>query len=48
VVETGLNAGDNVIVEGQYRLTDGSKIKTSQPQQQKQAGDAPQPTQQAN
>jgi multidrug efflux system membrane fusion protein len=38
VIDSGLRAGDPVVVDGQYRLTNGSKIKTdSAPAQQKQA-----------
>ncbi len=32
VIEGGLSAGERVVVEGQYRLTDGSKVKTAEPQ----------------
>jgi multidrug efflux system membrane fusion protein len=36
VIDKGLEANDNVVVDGQYRLTKGAKIKdqTQQPQQQ--------------
>lgn len=34
VVEKGLAANDNVVVDGQYRLTQGSKVKTDQGQPQ--------------
>jgi multidrug efflux system membrane fusion protein len=33
VIEKGLAAGDRVVVDGQYRLTDGSKVKTEEAQQ---------------
>lgn len=33
VIEQGLNAGDRVVVDGQYRLTDGAKIAPSRRQQ---------------
>ncbi len=32
VIEGGLSSGERVVVEGQYRLTDGSKVKTAEPQ----------------
>jgi len=34
VVEKGLAANDNVVVDGQYRLTQGTKVKTDQGQPQ--------------
>jgi multidrug efflux system membrane fusion protein len=33
VISKGLAAGDRVVVEGQYRLTDGAKVKIAEPQQ---------------
>jgi len=30
VVEKGLTADDNVVIDGQYRLTNGSKVRTDQ------------------
>ncbi|HEY7301935.1 MAG TPA: efflux RND transporter periplasmic adaptor subunit [Xanthobacteraceae bacterium] len=33
VIEKGLAAGDRVVVDGQYRLTDGSKVKIDEAQQ---------------
>lgn len=33
VISRGLNAGERVVVEGQYRLTDGAKVKIAAPQQ---------------
>jgi multidrug efflux system membrane fusion protein len=33
VVSKGLSAGERVVVEGQYRLTDGAKAKVGAPQQ---------------
>jgi len=33
VIAKGLAAGDRVVVEGQYRLTDGAKVKIAEPQQ---------------
>jgi membrane fusion protein, multidrug efflux system len=32
VIDKGLKAGDRVVVDGQYRLTDGSKVKINGPQ----------------
>lgn len=32
VIAKGLNAGEQVVVDGQYRLTDGSKIRIAAPQ----------------
>ncbi|HET7848110.1 MAG TPA: efflux RND transporter periplasmic adaptor subunit [Pseudolabrys sp.] len=32
VIDNGLTAGERVVVEGQYRLTDGSKVKTGESQ----------------
>ncbi len=32
VIGNGLKAGDHVVVDGQYRLTDGSKVKINGPQ----------------
>ncbi|MGC1466135.1 MAG: efflux RND transporter periplasmic adaptor subunit [Pseudolabrys sp.] len=32
VIDKGLSAGDRVVVDGQYRLTDGSKVKIVGPQ----------------
>ena len=38
VIDSGLSAGDTVVVDGQYRLTNGSKVKTDNAQgRQKQA-----------
>jgi multidrug efflux system membrane fusion protein len=37
VVEKGLSNGDTVVVDGQYRLTQGSKVKTEQPPPQQAA-----------
>jgi multidrug efflux system membrane fusion protein len=33
VVSRGLQAGERIVVEGQYRLTDGAKVKIGAPQQ---------------
>ena len=33
IIEKGLSAGDRVVVSGQYRLTDGTKVALSGPQQ---------------
>ena len=33
VISKGLAAGDQVVIEGQYRLTDGAKVKIEAPQQ---------------
>jgi multidrug efflux system membrane fusion protein len=33
VISKGLAAGDRVVIEGQYRLTDGAKVKIDAPQQ---------------
>jgi multidrug efflux system membrane fusion protein len=33
VIAKGLAAGERVVVEGQYRLTDGAKAKVGAPQQ---------------
>ncbi len=38
VIAKGLAAGDDVVVEGQYRLTDGSKIRVDTPKQAAEAG----------
>jgi multidrug efflux system membrane fusion protein len=32
VIDKGLAAGDRVVVDGQYRLTDGSKVKIEEAQ----------------
>jgi multidrug efflux system membrane fusion protein len=42
VISDGLRAGERVVVEGQYRLTDGAKVKVGDMQQ---AGQSPQPSQ---
>jgi multidrug efflux system membrane fusion protein len=42
VISSGLKAGERVVVEGQYRLTDGAKVKIGDTQQ---AGQNPQPVQ---
>jgi len=33
VIANGLNAGDRIVIEGQYRLTDGAKVQVGAPQQ---------------
>src|SRR5262249_27656222 len=42
VISSGLRAGERVVVEGQYRLTDGAKVKVGDTQQ---AGQNPQSSQ---
>jgi membrane fusion protein, multidrug efflux system len=42
VVSRGLHAGERVVVEGQYRLTDGAKVKLGAPQQADLGGQAAQ------
>jgi membrane fusion protein, multidrug efflux system len=42
VISSGLKAGERVVVDGQYRLTDGAKVKIGDAQQ---AGQNPQPSQ---
>jgi len=42
VVSDGLKAGERVVTEGQYRLTDGAKAKVGAPQQAEAGGQAPQ------
>jgi multidrug efflux system membrane fusion protein len=34
VIEKGVTAGEKVVVEGQYRLTNGGKVNTNPPKQQ--------------
>ena len=41
VVAKGLQAGDRVVVEGQYRLIDGAKVKVGAPQQAAATGEQP-------
>jgi membrane fusion protein, multidrug efflux system len=38
VISKGLAAGDRVVVNGQYRLTEGAKVKVVEPQQQTALG----------
>jgi multidrug efflux system membrane fusion protein len=40
IIQDGLSAGDRVVVNGQYRLTDGAKIAPSGPQAATAAGDS--------
>jgi multidrug efflux system membrane fusion protein len=42
VIGHGLNAGERVVTEGQYRLTDGAKVKVGAPQQPRVGGQAAQ------
>ena len=42
VITKGLQAGERVVVEGQYRLIDGAKVKVGAPQQADLAGPAAQ------
>lgn len=42
VVSRGLQAGERIVVEGQYRLTDGAKVKIGAPQQANLGGQTPQ------
>jgi len=42
VVSRGLQAGERIVVEGQYRLTDGAKVKIGAPQQANLGGQAAQ------
>jgi multidrug efflux system membrane fusion protein len=42
VISQGLAAGNRVVVEGQYRLTDGSKVKISEQQPTKSGEQAAQ------
>lgn len=40
VIDSGLATGDSVVVEGQYRLTNGSKVKIDTPKEQQQTSAA--------
>jgi len=42
VVSRGLTAGERIVLEGQYRLTDGAKAKVAAPQQAQAGGQAAQ------
>jgi membrane fusion protein, multidrug efflux system len=42
VVSRGLQAGERIVIEGQYRLTDGAKVKVGAPQQAQLGGQAAQ------
>jgi multidrug efflux system membrane fusion protein len=42
VVSDGLKAGERIVTEGQYRLTDGAKAKVGAPQQAQLGGQAAQ------
>ena len=42
VVSRGLASGERIVVEGQYRLTDGAKVKIGAPQQAGLGGQAAQ------
>lgn len=42
VVSSGLQSGERVVVEGQYRLVDGAKVKIGAPQQAELGGQAAQ------
>ena len=42
VVSDGLKAGERIVTEGQYRLTDGAKVKVGAPQQAQLGGQAAQ------
>jgi multidrug efflux system membrane fusion protein len=42
VVSDGLKAGERIVTEGQYRLTDGAKAKVGPPQQAQLGGQAAQ------
>ncbi len=41
VVSKGLTAGERIVTEGQYRLTDGAKVKVGAPQQAQLGGPVP-------
>jgi hypothetical protein len=40
-VEKGLDRGEHVVVDGQYRLTDGAKIKAGAPENANAMADKP-------
>lgn len=40
VISSGLKSGERIVVEGQYRLTDGAKVKVGAPQQANLGGQA--------
>jgi hypothetical protein len=42
VVSRGLKVGERIVTEGQYRLTDGAKVKVGAPQQAQLGGPAAQ------
>jgi multidrug efflux system membrane fusion protein len=42
VVSRGLQVGERIVVEGQYRLTDGARVKLGAPQQAELGGQAAQ------
>jgi multidrug efflux system membrane fusion protein len=42
VVSRGLTVGERIVIEGQYRLTDGAKVKIGAPKQAELGGPAAQ------
>ena len=41
VIDKGLAAGDRIVVDGQYRLTDGAKVRLDQPKQTEASQQSP-------
>jgi len=41
LIDAGLEAGETVVVDGQYKLQDGSRVVTSVPRRSKAGADKP-------